>query len=208
MQRKKTLSHEMHALERVAGATREVFAASTALEANFGQDGVWQPSTFALARFAAAMQGLKDARVAFDSLVSLSTEPRCWLTAPSSGQVTAYRAAPLTERSRFEKWRRSLGDGADLICRHQGLETSIASSARFLAGKHGICSTIATMRIRRIVTSLSSSLPSEALEPLSRHESAFFSASRPASRERLREVDFRTAADSAATAIFATYGKY
>lgn len=85
MQREKTLSHEVPALERVVGAAREVYAASTALEAHFGQDGGRQPSTLALARFAAAMQELGDARVAFYSLVSLNTEPRCWLTAPISG---------------------------------------------------------------------------------------------------------------------------
>lgn len=85
MQKEKTLSHEVLALERVVSAAREVYAASTAMEAHFGQDGGRQPSALERARFAAAMQELRDARAAFDSLVSVSTEPRCWLTAPISG---------------------------------------------------------------------------------------------------------------------------
>jgi hypothetical protein len=63
-------SDEALALERVAAAAREVQAASTALKAHFADEGARQPSTLELARFAAAMQELKDAREAFDLLVA------------------------------------------------------------------------------------------------------------------------------------------
>ena len=66
----KPRSDEAVALERVADAAREVQAASTALKAQFAEDGARQPSTLELARFAAAMQELKDAREAFDLLVA------------------------------------------------------------------------------------------------------------------------------------------
>jgi hypothetical protein len=64
----KPRSDEALALERVAAAAREVQAASTALKSHFAADGSRQPSTLELARFAAAMQELKDAREAFDLL--------------------------------------------------------------------------------------------------------------------------------------------
>ncbi|MEW9585208.1 hypothetical protein [Paraburkholderia sp. DGU8] len=76
MTKKKALSHEALALERVVSAAREVYAASTALEGHFGEEGGRQPSTLELARFAAAMQELRDAREAFDVLVSGNREPR------------------------------------------------------------------------------------------------------------------------------------
>jgi hypothetical protein len=66
---KKLQSDEALALERVAAAAREVQAASTALKSHFAADGGRQPSTLELARFAAAMQELKDAREAFDQFV-------------------------------------------------------------------------------------------------------------------------------------------
>lgn len=74
MTKKNALSHEALALERVVSAAREVYAASTALEAHFGEEGGRQPSTLELARFAAAMQELRDAREAFDVLVSGNQE--------------------------------------------------------------------------------------------------------------------------------------
>ena len=67
-------SPEAVALERIAGAAREVQAASAALEKHFGANGGAQPSTLELARFAAAMQELRDAREEFDRLVA--TTPR------------------------------------------------------------------------------------------------------------------------------------
>src|ERR1700737_4307273 len=76
MAKEKTLSLEALALERVVGAAREVYAASTAREAHFAEDGSRQPSTLEFARFAAAMQELRDAREAFDVLVSGKPEPR------------------------------------------------------------------------------------------------------------------------------------
>jgi hypothetical protein len=66
----KSQSDEAFALERVAAAAREVQAASTALKAHFPENGARQPSTLELARFAAAMQELKDAREAFDLLIA------------------------------------------------------------------------------------------------------------------------------------------
>ncbi|SEB96225.1 hypothetical protein SAMN02787142_0633 [Burkholderia sp. WP9] len=71
---RKSPSYEALALERVVSAAREVYAASTALETYFGDDGIRQPSTLELARFAAAMQELRDAREAFDVLVSGDAE--------------------------------------------------------------------------------------------------------------------------------------
>ena len=65
----KLRSAEAFALERVAAAAREVQAASTALQAHFADGGDRQPSVLELARFAAAMQELKDAREAFDMLI-------------------------------------------------------------------------------------------------------------------------------------------
>jgi hypothetical protein len=70
----KSQSDEAFALERVASAAREVQAASTALKAHFADDGARQPSTLELARFAAAMQELKDARDAFDLLIVGDTD--------------------------------------------------------------------------------------------------------------------------------------
>jgi len=55
-------------------AAREVQAASTALKSHFAADGGPQPSTLELARFAAAMQELKDAREAFDRLIVGDTD--------------------------------------------------------------------------------------------------------------------------------------
>lgn len=66
----KPRSDEAIALERVVDAAREVHAASIALEASFTEKGSEKPSTLQLARFAAAMQELRDAREAFDKLVS------------------------------------------------------------------------------------------------------------------------------------------
>jgi hypothetical protein len=40
------------------------------LKAHFAENGARQPSTLELARFAAAMQELKDAREAFDLLIA------------------------------------------------------------------------------------------------------------------------------------------
>jgi len=70
----KPRSDEALALERVAAAAREVQAASTALKSHFAADGGRQPSTVELARFAAAMQELKDAREAFDLLIVGDTD--------------------------------------------------------------------------------------------------------------------------------------
>jgi hypothetical protein len=64
-----TASPEAVALERIAGAAREVQAASAALEKHYGAHGGAQPSTLELARFAAAMQELRDAREEFDRLI-------------------------------------------------------------------------------------------------------------------------------------------
>ena len=60
-------SSEARALERVADAAREVQAASIALEAHFSDGASHAPTTLEMARFAAAMQELKDAREAFDA---------------------------------------------------------------------------------------------------------------------------------------------
>ena len=62
-------SPEAVALERVADAAREVQAASAALKKHFDGNGAAQPSTLELARFAAAMQELRDAREEFDRLL-------------------------------------------------------------------------------------------------------------------------------------------
>ena len=70
----KPRSDEALALERVAAAAREVQAASIALKSHFAADGGRQPSTVELARFAAAMQELKDAREAFDLLIVGDTD--------------------------------------------------------------------------------------------------------------------------------------
>jgi hypothetical protein len=70
----KSQSDEAFALERVAAAAREVQAASTALKAHFAENGARQSSTLELARFAATMQELKDAREAFDLLIVGDTD--------------------------------------------------------------------------------------------------------------------------------------
>jgi hypothetical protein len=70
MSTKKTSSDEARALERVVSAARDVQAASTALERHFTSDGNGKPSTLELVRFATAMQELKEAREAFDALLS------------------------------------------------------------------------------------------------------------------------------------------
>ena len=70
----KPRSAEASALERVAAAAREVQSASTALKPHFADGGARQASTLELARFAAAMQELKDAREAFDLLVAGGTD--------------------------------------------------------------------------------------------------------------------------------------
>ncbi|CAN7176157.1 hypothetical protein LJR267_000327 [Paraburkholderia hospita] len=67
-----TASPEAIALERIADAAREVQAASAALERHFGVNGGAQPSALELARFAAAMQDLRDAREEFDRLLAQS----------------------------------------------------------------------------------------------------------------------------------------
>jgi hypothetical protein len=66
----KPRSAEAFALERVAAAAREVQAALAVLKAHFSDGGGSQPSTLELARFAAAMQELKDAREEFDQLIA------------------------------------------------------------------------------------------------------------------------------------------
>ena len=66
----KNISDEARTLERVVSAAREVQAASLRLEAHYARDSEGQPTTLELARFAAAMQELKDAREAFDALVA------------------------------------------------------------------------------------------------------------------------------------------
>ncbi|MFP3558714.1 hypothetical protein SB861_49870 [Paraburkholderia sp. SIMBA_049] len=71
----KKVSAEASALERVVSAAREVQVASQRLEAHYAQTPEEQPSTLELARFAAAMQELKDAREAFDALVQKSDFP-------------------------------------------------------------------------------------------------------------------------------------
>ncbi|OUL80451.1 hypothetical protein [Paraburkholderia hospita] len=71
----KKVSAEASALVRVVSAAREVQAASQRLEAHYAQAPDEQPSTLELARFAAAMQELKDAREAFDALVQKSDFP-------------------------------------------------------------------------------------------------------------------------------------
>jgi hypothetical protein len=70
MKAKTTASSEALALKRIAGAAREVQAASAALEKHFGANGGEQPSTLKLVRFAAAMQELRDAREEFDRLIA------------------------------------------------------------------------------------------------------------------------------------------
>jgi hypothetical protein len=70
MSTEKRSSDAARALERVVSAARNVQAASTALERHFASDGDGQPSTLELVRFEAAMQELKEAREAFDALLS------------------------------------------------------------------------------------------------------------------------------------------
>lgn len=69
MTKSENKSSEARALERVANAAREVQAASIALEAHFSDGAPDASTTLGLARFAAAMQELKDAREAFDVLM-------------------------------------------------------------------------------------------------------------------------------------------
>ncbi|CDY77132.1 hypothetical protein BGLT_06043 [Caballeronia glathei] len=69
MTQSKKKSSEASALERVADAAREVQAASLALEVHFVEGASHSPTTLELARFAAAIEELKDAREAFDSLL-------------------------------------------------------------------------------------------------------------------------------------------
>jgi hypothetical protein len=69
-------SPEAQALKRVAGAAREVQAASATLERRYSVHDAQQPSLLELARFSAAMQELKDAREAFDLLVAGDCRPR------------------------------------------------------------------------------------------------------------------------------------
>lgn len=69
MAAEKSRPDEAFALERVADAAREVQVASAALKVHFSE-GRSRPSTLKLARFAAAMQELKDAREAFDQLIA------------------------------------------------------------------------------------------------------------------------------------------
>ncbi|MBC8752295.1 hypothetical protein OKW42_006414 [Paraburkholderia sp. WC7.3d] len=71
----KAVSAEASALERVVSAAREVQAASQRLEAHYLQYPDEPPTTLELARFAAAMQELKDAREAFDALVAKGAPP-------------------------------------------------------------------------------------------------------------------------------------
>ena len=73
--KEKAVSAEASALERVVSAAREVHAASQRLEAHYAQAPDEQPSTLELARFASAMQELKDAREAFDALVANRVAP-------------------------------------------------------------------------------------------------------------------------------------
>ncbi|MFM0031889.1 hypothetical protein PQR70_37350 [Paraburkholderia madseniana] len=72
MTTRNTLSPEAIALERIAVAAREVQAASAALEKRFGGALGAQSSTLELARFAAAMQELLNARAEFDRVMANS----------------------------------------------------------------------------------------------------------------------------------------
>ncbi|MFM0480611.1 hypothetical protein PQQ81_08780 [Paraburkholderia strydomiana] len=74
MTKRNAPSHEALARERVVSAAREVYAASTALAAHFGEEGGRHPSTLEFASFAAAIQEFRDAREAFDVLVSGNQE--------------------------------------------------------------------------------------------------------------------------------------
>ncbi len=74
MEAEKSPPDEAFALERVADAAREVQAALAVLKAHFSDRGRSQPSTLELARFAAAMQELKDAREEFDLLIVRDTD--------------------------------------------------------------------------------------------------------------------------------------
>jgi hypothetical protein len=70
MKKERIVSLEAQALERIVSAAREVYAASAALQANFGEQGSRQPSMLGLVRLAASMKELTDAREAFDAMVS------------------------------------------------------------------------------------------------------------------------------------------
>jgi hypothetical protein len=67
-------SEEATAIARVAEVAREVQVASAVLEQHFDNAPDMQPSTLQLARFAAAMQELKEARDAFDALLGRSSD--------------------------------------------------------------------------------------------------------------------------------------
>ncbi|WP_087670346.1 hypothetical protein [Caballeronia humi] len=69
MTKSENKSSEARALKRVANAAREAQAASIALDAHFSDGATHTPATLELARFAAAMQELRDAREAFDGLM-------------------------------------------------------------------------------------------------------------------------------------------
>jgi hypothetical protein len=73
--KERAVSAEGSALERVVNAAREVQAASQRLEAHYARAPEEQLSTLELARFAAAMQELTDAREASDALVQKSDFP-------------------------------------------------------------------------------------------------------------------------------------
>jgi len=60
---------EAAAVARVAEAAREVQMASVALESHFKNTGDGAPPTLMLARLAAAMSELQEARDAFDALL-------------------------------------------------------------------------------------------------------------------------------------------
>jgi len=64
----KNNSGEARTLERVVSAAREVQPASLRLDAYYARNSNGPPTTLELARLAAAMQELKDAREAFDML--------------------------------------------------------------------------------------------------------------------------------------------
>lgn len=70
-----TISAEAAALERVVSAAREVQATFRRLEAHYVHAPNEGPSPLDLARFAAAMQELKDARESFDTLVLTGVPP-------------------------------------------------------------------------------------------------------------------------------------
>ncbi|GJH26288.1 hypothetical protein [Caballeronia novacaledonica] len=70
MNQRATNGDEAAAVARVAEAAREVQAASVALEAHFNEAPAGGPPTLLLARLAAAMSELQQARGSFDKLFS------------------------------------------------------------------------------------------------------------------------------------------